>query len=296
MKNYCLLCYVPTNEPDSKITFLLHEGENSIGTEKDCDIHLQQDNNINIAYPIHVKIIVSRQNNFLDVGIKIIKVSSAYIKKDDNKKILLPEREYELPMNSIFYLNNSHKFRLIKGTIEEIKIILLSANLEMEFQKWHRKIIENEKKNNLNAASNKKNSADLKDDIDKNANSENNNNNQLVWNDCQIVQNEFFSIKKPKNSACEEKPKASTEYLNKTSSTSSTENKSVKRKIDLDINKKNLLHLYDINLNDEKIENIYQEKENFMRLLLGENGLDNILFSTNFQLIRKYDKFYYHLK
>ena len=129
MKNYCLLCYVPTNEPDSKITFLLHEGENSIGTEKDCDIHLQQDNNINIAYPIHVKIIVSRQNNFLDVGIKIIKVSSAYIKKDDNKKILLPEREYELPMNSIFYLNNSHKFRLIKGTIEEIKIIANGSKL-----------------------------------------------------------------------------------------------------------------------------------------------------------------------
>ena len=66
--------------------------------------------------------------------------------------------------------------------------------------------------------------------------------------------------------------------------------------MDLDINKKNLLHLYDINLNDEKIENICQEKENFMRLLLGENGLDNILLSKNFQLIKKYDKNYYHLK
>jgi len=296
MKNYCLLCYVPTNEPDSKITFLLHEGENSIGTEKDCDIHLQMGNNQNTNYPIHVKLIVNRQNNFLDVGIKIIKVNSAYIKKEDSKKILLPEREYELPMNSIFYLNDSHKFRLIKGTIEEIKIILLSANLEMEFQKWHRKIIENEKKNNSNASSNKKNPDDLKNDVVKIASSENKNNNQFVWNDCQIVQNEFFSIKKPKNSACEEKPKNLNEYLNKTSSTSSTENKSVKRKVDLDINKKNLLHLYDINLNEEKIENINQEKENFMRQLLGENGLDNILFSTNFQLIRKYDKFYYHLK
>ena len=152
------------------------------------------------------------------------------------------------------------------------------------------------KKNNLNAVSIKKNSVDLKNDLDKNDNSENINNNQFVWNDCQIVQNEFFSIKKPKNSACEEKPKNSTEYLNKTSSTLSSENKSIKRKVDLDINKKNLLHLYDINLNDEKIENICQEKENFMRLLLGENGLDNILLSTNFQLIKKYDKNYYHLK
>lgn len=296
MKNYCLLCYVPINDPDSKITFFLHEGENSIGTEKDCDIHLQMGNNQNTTYPIHVKLIVNRQNNFLDVGIKIIKVNSAYIKKEDSKKILLPEREYELPMNSIFYLNDSHKFRLIKGTIEEIKIILLSANLEMEFQKWHRKIIENEKKNNSNASSNQKNPADLKNDVDKSANSENKNNNQFVWNDCQIVQNEFFSIKKPKNSSCEEKPKNLNEYLNKTSSTLSTENKSVKRKMDLDINKKNLLYLYDINLNEDKIENINQEKENFMRQLLGENGLDNILFSTNFQLIKKYDKFYYHLK
>jgi len=296
MKNYCLLCYVPINEPDSKITFFLHEGENSIGTEKDCDIHLQMGNNQNTTYPIHVKLIVNRQNNFLDVGIKIIKVNSAYIKKEDSKKILLPEREYELPMNSIFYLNDSHKFRLIKGTIEEIKIILLSANLEMEFQKWHRKIIENEKKNNSNASSNKKNPVDLKNDVAQNANSENKNNNQFVWNDCQIVQNDFFSIKKPKNSSCEEKPKNLNEYLNKTSSTLSTENKSVKRKVDLDINKKNLLHLYDINLNEDKIESINQEKENFMRQLLGENGLDNILFSTNFQLIRKYDKFYYHLK
>jgi len=296
MKNYCLLCYVPINEPDSKITFFLHEGENIIGTEKDCDIHLQMGNNQNTTYPIHVKLIVNRQNNFLDVGIKIIKVNSAYIKKEDSKKILLPEREYELPMNSIFYLNDSHKFRLIKGTIEEIKIILLSANLEMEFQKWHRKIIENEKKNNSNASSNKKNPVDLKNDVAQNANSENKNNNQFVWNDCQIVQNDFFSIKKPKNSSCEEKPKNLNEYLNKTSSTLSTENKSVKRKVDLDINKKNLLHLYDINLNEDKIESINQEKENFMRQLLGENGLDNILFSTNFQLIRKYDKFYYHLK
>lgn len=290
MKNYCLLCYVPTNDPDSKMTFLLQEGENSIGTDKDCDIHLQMDNK-SIAYPIHAKVIVNRQNNFLDVGIKIVKVNSAYIKKDDNKKILLPEREYELPINSIFYLNDTHRFRLIKGNIEEIKIILMSANLEMEFQKWHRKIIENERKNNLNSISNQKNSADSKNDVAKNDNSENINSNQIVRNDCQIVKNDFFSI-----TLCEENSKKSNEYSDKSSSNLSTGDKTVKRKFDLDINKKNLLDLYDINLNDEKIGNIYQEKENFMRLLLGENGLDNILFSTDFQLIRKYDKLYYHLK
>ena len=48
-----------------------------------------------------------------------------------------------------------------------------------------------------------------------------------------------------------------------------------------------------MNLDQEIIDKIYQEKEDIIKGLLGENGLDKIINCTNFKKIRKYDRFYY---
>ena len=68
-----------------KTNIPLHEGENIIGTNKDSDICLQLQDNDDID-PIHAKITINKQKNVLDIGIKILKSSKAYIKKGEIKK------------------------------------------------------------------------------------------------------------------------------------------------------------------------------------------------------------------
>lgn len=280
MKNYSLLFFTQTNAQNFKLIFPLHEGENIIGTGQDSDIHIQL--NKNMIEPIHAKISVNKQKNLLDIGIKIFKSNIAYIKKGENKKILLPGKEYELSKNSIFYLNETMKFKLIKGTIEEIKTIFDSENLEIEFQKWYKKIIENETKMNLIS----KNFVSSKNEKENILNKIKEKNNCIIWNDCKIVKNDFFSIKNQKKKD-EEKPKYLYNYLKNSSSILSL---SSSNKIN---NYNKLLNLYNISLNKENIEKIFKEKENIIRQLLGENGLDIIVNSTNYKQIKKYDNLYY---
>ena len=138
MQNYSLLILSQKNIPDLKIVFPLHEGENLIGANKDSDICLQfSEKDID---PIHAKITINKQKYLLDIGIIILKNNKAYISKEGNKKILVPGKEYELTKNCIFYLNDNIKFKLVKGTIDEIRTIFNSEGLENEFRNGIKKL------------------------------------------------------------------------------------------------------------------------------------------------------------
>ena len=290
MQNHAFLIFSQNCYPNSKIIFPLHEGENIIGTNKDSDICLQfQENDLD---PIHAKITINKQKNLLDIGIKIIKSNKAYIKKEEIKKILFAGKEYELSKNCIFFLNDNIKFKLIKGTIDEIKTIFISENLENQFQKWYKKIISNEKENKTNLCIDKKYSYNLKNDKEDNK-SLIDINNKNPSDNYKITKNELFSIIKPKKISYEDNIKMSSDkYLTESFSTSFSSNK---KSNNLKICKKNLLNLFNKDIDEDEFENILQEKENIVRELLGENGLDDIIMGTNYKIIRKYDNLFYSI-
>lgn len=284
MKNYSLLIFSLVNIPNIKKIYPLHEGDNIIGTNKDSDICLELGEKEKID-PIHAKVTISRQNLVLDIGIKLIKSNTAYIQKEDNKKLLIPGKEYELSKNCSFYLNDNIKFKLIKGTIKDIKEILFSNNLEKEFQKWYLQIINEEKENKTNVNYSPK--------LKKDKNNKYNpyiNYSKIIINNNKIIKNNCFSIIKPKKKIYENTLKSSNKYLTESLSNSF----SFKSDINILNNyRSNLLSLFNLNLDQEIIDKIYQEKEDIIKGLLGENGLDKIINCTNFKKIRKYDRFYY---
>ena len=295
MKNYSLLIFSKVNAPNIKLIFPLHEGDNSIGTSKDSDIYLELGENENID-PLHAKVILNKQNLLLDIGIKIIKSNKAYIKKEENEntKLLIPGKEYELSKNCSFYLNDNIKFKLIKGTMEEIREILLSNNLEKEFLKWHNTIINGEKEKDNK--SNNIYSQKLKIDKNYKYNSYINYtyNNNIICNNNKIIRNNCFSIIRPKKIINENIAKCSNKYLTESLSNSFSfkSDNNMLNNISY-YNNNNLLNLFNLNLNQEQIQKINQEKEKILKELLGENGLDNIINCTNFKRIRKYDRLYY---
>lgn len=291
MKNYSLLIFSKVNAPNIKLIFPLHEGDNSIGTNKDSDIYLELGENENID-PLHAQVTLNKQNLLLDIGIKIIKSNNAYIKKEENTKLLIPGKEYELSKNCSFYLNDNIKFKLIKGTVEEIREILLSNNLEKEFLKWHKTINNEEKENKTNLTYSPK----LKIDKIYKYNSYINYtyNNNIICNNNKIIRNNCFSILRPKKIINENIMKCSNKYLTESLSNSfSFKSDNIMLNNISYYNNNNLLNLFNLNLNQEQIQKINQEKEKILKELLGENGLDNIINCTNFKRIRKYDRLYY---
>lgn len=291
MKNYSLLIFSKVNAPNIKLIFPLHEGDNSIGTNKDSDIYLELGENENID-PLHAQVTLNKQNLLLDIGIKIIKSNNAYIKKEENTKLLIPGKEYELSKNCSFYLNDNIKFKLIKGTVEEIREILLSNNLEKEFLKWHKTINNEEKENKTNMTYSPK----LKIDKIYKYNSYINYtyNNNIICNNNKIIRNNCFSILRPKKIINENIMKCSNKYLTESLSNSfSFKSDNIMLNNISYYNNNNLLNLFNLNLNQEQIQKINQEKEKILKELLGENGLDNIINCTNFKRIRKYDRLYY---
>ena len=286
MKNYSLLIFSQVNNPNIKLIYPLHEGENLIGTNKDSDICLELEENENID-PIHAKITINKQNLLLDIGIKIIKSNKAYIKKEENKKLLIPGKEYELSKNCSFYLNDNIQFKLIKGPIEDIKKIMVSNNLEKEFLKWYKNIINEEKESKVNL------SYTPKIKIEKCNKYSSGINNNIINNNYKIVRINCFSIIRPKKKIYEDKTLSLNKYLTESFSTSFSYKSENKKISNINNYRKNLLNLFNLNLDQEKIENIYQEKEDILKGVLGENGLDKIINCTNFKKIRKYDKLYY---
>ena len=156
MKKYSLLFFQQTDDKFSKWIFPLHQGENIIGSDKEVDIFLYLDSKTNIIDSIHCKIIVNELKN----EVKIINLSTkGYVKREynDEKILLSPGKEYELNHKNIFYISDTIKFTLIKGTIQEIKDFFYRENLENEFHKWNDYIInkENNIKCDLNLSLNK---------------------------------------------------------------------------------------------------------------------------------------------
>lgn len=285
MQNYSLLIFSKINTY-SKFVFPIHEGENIIGTSKESDICLEiGEDDLNIE-PIHAKILLNRQNYLLDVGIKVLKSNKAYIKKEENKKLLVPGNEYELSKNCIFFLNDNMKFQLIKGTIDEIKIILFNNNLENEFWKWYKNINNGEKENKINFNLDGKYISNLKNESRKLCNTFND--YSITTNNYEISKNKYFSFKSKQNNSNKYKTESFSTTLS--SNNFKTNNKKISNGMNC---KRNLLNIFNINLDEEKIENIYKEKNDIIRILLDENGLDDIINSTNFKRIKKYDKLYY---
>ena len=171
MKKYALLYFQQLNDTFSKWMFPLHDGENIIGSDKGNDIFLYLNEKEDIIDEVHCKIIVNEMQN--DVGI-ISLASKGYVKRGEDKEkiILSPGKEYELNHKSVFYLTDSVKFMLIKGTVEEIHNFFLEENLEDEFNKWYQLILENEKmKTELNLTRKESNNKSFVSN-----NNENNNN------------------------------------------------------------------------------------------------------------------------
>lgn len=289
MQNYALLIYTQKSISNVNVVFSLHEGENIIGSNKDSNIYLNlPENDID---PIHAKIKVNKQKYLLDIGIQIIKSTKAYIEKEGNKKILFPGKEYELPKNSTFYLNDSTKFTLIKGTIDEIRTIFISENLENKFRKWYKTIINEEKERKINISNYNNN-----DYNSKNGKEMNNSHtvHAVYLTDYKVFKNENFAITKPRENIFKDNIKNSSyTYSTESFSTSFSSNKFHKKSNILNACTKNLLNLFNINMDEDKIENIYHERKDIIRELLGENGLDDIINCTNYHKIKKYDKLYY---
>ena len=175
MKKYALLYFQQLNDTFSKWMFPLHDGENIIGSDKGNDIFLYLNEKEDIIDEVHCKIIVNEMQN--DVGI-ISLASKGYVKRGEDKEkiILSPGKEYELNHKSVFYLTDSVKFMLIKGTVEEIHNFFLEENLEDEFNKWYQLILENEKmKTELNLTRKESNNKSFVSNNNENNNTERHN-------------------------------------------------------------------------------------------------------------------------
>ena len=200
MKKYSLLFFQQTDDKFSKWIFPLHQGENIIGSDKEVDIFLYLDSKTNIIDSIHCKIIVNELKN----EVKIINLSTkGYVKREynDEKILLSPGKEYELNHKNIFYISDTIKFTLIKGTIQEIKDFFYRENLENEFHKWNDYIInkENNIKCDLNLSLNKSFISNNNDNNLNNVNNSNHLNNSAYKNNGNNNHNLFGSNSKEFN-------------------------------------------------------------------------------------------------
>ena len=124
--HFAILIFKSEDDSQVKEIFTLHPGENTIGSDNDCDIVIQlSDNSIE---SLHAKVIVS--DDFKDIGIEDISISNTIFREKDGQRLKLKKRrEYELIPNRIFYLTQKMKFFLFEGKLEIIENYLKENNM-----------------------------------------------------------------------------------------------------------------------------------------------------------------------
>ena len=141
--------------------FSLKKGENSIGSDPDCDIVLNFDNEIE---KFHCKI--TCYEDYDDISIEDISINHNLFKFVNNKKIKLKKRkEYEMNEKMIFYLNDVYNFNVFVGDIFQIKEFLKENQMEFYFNTIKNKIIEQKQNNNENNENNNENNENNESEI-----------------------------------------------------------------------------------------------------------------------------------
>ena len=147
VKKYSLLYFHHLIDKYSKWIFPLHEGENIIGSDKNVDIFLYLDENIDKIESIHCKIIVDEYQNNLSI-ISLSDTNNVQMEENEDKIILSPGKQYMLKNKSIFYLGENLKFIAVNDTMDEIYNYFIEQRLESEFQKW--KLLISYQESNIN--------------------------------------------------------------------------------------------------------------------------------------------------
>jgi hypothetical protein len=179
VKKYSLLYFHHLIDKYSKWIFPLHEGENIIGSDKNVDIFLYLDENIDKIESIHCKIIVDEYQNNLSI-ISLSDTNNVQMEENEDKIILSPGKQYILKNKSIFYLGENLKFIAVNDTMDEIYNYFIEQRLESEFQKWKQLISYQESNINIKISLN----LTRKESLNKSNISlkSNNNNNNLINN------------------------------------------------------------------------------------------------------------------
>ena len=177
-KKYSLLYFHHLIDKYSKWIFPLHEGENIIGSDKNVDIFLYLDENIDKIESIHCKIIVDEYQNNLSI-ISLSDTNNVQMEENEDKIILSPGKQYILKNKSIFYLGENLKFIAVNDTMDEIYNYFIEQRLENEFQKWKQLISYQESNINIKISLN----LTRKESLNKsNISLKSNNNNNLINN------------------------------------------------------------------------------------------------------------------
>ena len=178
-KKYSLLYFHHLIDKYSKWIFPLHDGENIIGSDKNVDIFLYLDENIDKIESIHCKIILDEYQNNLSI-ISLSDTNNVQIEENEEKKILSPGKQYILKNKSVFYLGENLKFIAVNDTMDEIYNYFIEQRLENEFQKWKQLISYQESNVNIKISLN----LTRKESLNKSNISlkSNNNNNNLINN------------------------------------------------------------------------------------------------------------------
>ena len=179
LKKYSLLYFHHLIDKYSKWIFPLHEGENIIGSDKNVDIFLYLDENIDKIESIHCKIILDEYQNNLSI-ISLSDTNNVQMEENEDKIILSPGKQYMLKNKSIFYLGENLKFIAVNDTMDEIYNYFIEQRLENEFQKWKQLISYQESNVNIKISLN----LTRKESLNKSNISlkSNNNNNNLINN------------------------------------------------------------------------------------------------------------------
>ena len=178
LKKYSLLYFHHLINKYSKWIFPLHEGENIIGSDKNVDIFLYLDENIDKIESIHCKIIVDEYQNNLSI-ISLSDSNNVQIEENEEKIILSPGKQYILKNKSVFYLGENLKFIAVNDTMDEIYNYFIEQRLESEFQKWKQLIAYQESNINIKISLN----LTRKESLNKsNISIKSNNNNNLINN------------------------------------------------------------------------------------------------------------------
>ena len=148
VKKYSLLYFHHLIDKYSKWIFPLHDGENIIGSDKNVDIFLYLDENIDKIESIHCKIIVDEYQNNLSI-ISLSDNNNVQIEENEEKIILSPGKQYILKNKSVFYLGENLKFIAVNDTMDEIYNYFIEQRLESEFQKWKQLIAYQESNINI---------------------------------------------------------------------------------------------------------------------------------------------------
>ena len=178
-KKYSLLYFHHLIDKYSKWIFPLHDGENIIGSDKNVDIFLYLDENIDKIESIHCKIILDEYQNNLSI-ISLSDSNNVQIEENEEKIILSPGKQYILKNKSVFYLGENLKFIAVNDTMDKIYNYFIEQRLENEFQKWKQLISYQESNVNIKISLN----LTRKESLNKSNISlkSNNNNNNLINN------------------------------------------------------------------------------------------------------------------